>query len=153
MIISLYREYNTHSSEKRAVRSVRLLRKILSLFHRMYVRTMYHEISVRRKGERWREIRKSPRTSNDGICVWLTPWNFTKFASSINRWTVIIPNKKLHSIHTLLYAVKSDPWKILSHCGQRLTWHTKHRWIRERFCFKALTKCLLSESSISFIRR
>jgi hypothetical protein len=78
-------EYNTHYIEKRAVRNGRILQKILCLFHRMYVRMMYHEISVRQKGERWQEIRNSQRTSNDGICVWLTPWNFTKFASSINR--------------------------------------------------------------------
>jgi hypothetical protein len=31
---------------------------------------------------------------------------------------------------------KSAPWNLLSHRGQRFTWHTKHRWIRLWFCFK-----------------
>ncbi len=78
-----------------------------------------------------------------GICDWLTPWLFTRITSSSSIWTTIHSNKN-NGIEPLVNVDKSAPWNILSHWGQRFTWHTKHRWIRLRFCFKLLVKCLLS---------
>jgi len=94
---------------------------------------------------------KFAQNSIFGICDWLTQWLFTLITSSSSIWTTINSNKN-YGIEPLVNVDKSEPWNILSHWGQRFTWHTKHCWIQLQFCFKLLVKCHLSSSATLFIK-